>query len=98
MDPNQRYDDVKVISLAEKDRYKPFPGYTFTEPGQSLKVVWMPGTINSDNSRLIAGAQEGSWNVDTGPRQYYARRGNNGGRDARIILGGIAASVLLRSL
>lgn len=98
--PNQRYDDVKVISLAEKDHYKPFPGYSFTEPGQSLKVVWMPGIVNPDNSRLIAGTPEGSWIVNTGSisRSQYTRRGNNRGRDARLFLGGVATGVLLRSL
>ncbi|MVM39549.1 hypothetical protein GO730_21345 [Spirosoma sp. HMF3257] len=74
-DPNKRYDDLKVISLAQKDQYKPFPGYTFIEPGQSLKVIWTPGTINTDNTRLIAGAKEGSWVVNSQPRQ---RSGSDG--------------------
>ncbi|WP_421828797.1 hypothetical protein [Larkinella sp.] len=66
-DPGKRYDDLKVISLPEKDQYKPFAGYTFLEPGQSLKVVWTPGLVNSDNPRLIAGTKEGTWKVNHTP-------------------------------
>lgn len=83
-DPNQRYDDVKVISMTEKDNYMPFPGYAFTEPGQSLKVVWMPGTVNPDNSRLIAGTAEGSWNVKPGG---YSSRPRSENEAAAFFLG-----------
>lgn len=64
-DPNKRYDDLKVISLSEKDQYKPFPGYRFLEPGTSLKVIWTPGLVNSDNPKLIADRREGTWQVNT---------------------------------
>jgi hypothetical protein len=76
-DPGKRYDDLKVISLFEKDHYKPFPGYKFLEPGTSLKVVWMPGLVNSDNSRLIAGSQEGSWVVNSAPVRRRYNRSND---------------------
>ena len=72
-DPNKRYDDLKVISLPDQDRYKPFPGYKFLEPGKSLKVVWTPGLINSDNPKLIAGASEGSWKINSRPGRYSGR-------------------------
>ncbi|GAB3919944.1 hypothetical protein [Larkinella terrae] len=62
-DPGKRYDDLKVISLAEPDQYKPFAGYTFLEPGKSLKVIWTPGLVNSDNPKLVADAKEGTWKV-----------------------------------
>ncbi|RRB10324.1 hypothetical protein [Larkinella knui] len=64
-DPGKRYDDLKVISLPEKDQYKPFAGYTFVEPGKSLKVIWMPGLVNSDNPKLVAGTKEGTWKVNS---------------------------------
>ena len=69
-DPNKRYDDLKISSLAEKDGYKPFPGYQFIEPGKSLKVVWTPGMVNYENGRLVAGAQEGSWTINNGGVRY----------------------------
>lgn len=96
-DPNKRYDDVKVMSLTEKDHYQPFPGYTFTEPGQSLKVIWTPGILNADNSRLIAGTKEGTWNINSGSnsnRSRSSRRGN----EAAWFVGGVATGILLRSL
>ncbi len=97
-DPNKRYDDIKVISLAEKDRYQPFPGYVFTEPGRSLKVVWSPGTVNSTNSRLVAGTQEGSWNVKPGGSSYRPRSSRSGNGNAAAFFGGVATGVFLRSL
>jgi hypothetical protein len=66
-DPGKRYDDLKVISMLEKDQYKPFAGYTFVEPGKSLKVIWMPGLVNSDNPKLVAGTKEGTWKVNNRP-------------------------------
>jgi hypothetical protein len=66
-DPGKRYDDLKVISLPEKDNYKPFAGYSFVEPGKSLKVIWTPGLVNSDNARLVAGTKEGTWKVNPSP-------------------------------
>lgn len=86
-DPNQRYDDLKVISLPEKDRYKPFPGYKFIEPGTSLKVVWVPGLLNSDNPKLIAGTNEGSWKVNATP----GYRSNRSTDVAAWVAGRIAA-------
>jgi hypothetical protein len=88
-DPNKRYDDLKVMSLAQEGMYKPFPGYTFIEPGKSLKVIWMPGTVNWENARLVAGRTEGSWDVNAGRPVY--RRGSSG-RDGRV--GAFAAGVV----
>ncbi|WP_020606342.1 hypothetical protein [Spirosoma spitsbergense] len=96
-DPNKRYDDLKVMSLTEQDRYQPYPGYTFSNPGQSLDVVWTPGTINPDNSQLIAGTKEGTWNVNSNrvaSRSGGRRRNNNG----LWFLGGVATGVILRSV
>lgn len=64
-EPNKRYDALKIVTLTQQDQYKPFPGYKFIEPGKSLKVAWMPGLVSSDNPRLMAGTQEGSWVVTT---------------------------------
>lgn len=75
-DLNRRYDDVQVISMTEKDIYMPFPGYAFIEPGSSLKVIWMPGTVNPDNTRLIAGRQEGNWSVKTSGYSSRSRSKN----------------------
>lgn len=98
-DPNKRYDDVKVISMAEKDHYNPFPGYTFVEPGKSLKVAWRPGTINYENSRLAAGTREGTWVINSNPPTtstlYASRRRGTTGRDVGIFLGGVATGVVL---
>lgn len=96
-DPNKRYDDIKVISLAKKDHYKPFPGYIFVDPGNSLKVIWAPGTVNYENPKLVAGTTEGSWKVSGNPtttRRYYTRQGN----EAAWFVGGVATGILLRSL
>ena len=94
-DPNKRYDDLKIISMAEKDHYNPFPGYTFVEPGHSLKVVWTPGIINYENARLAAGVSEGTWIVNNSSPQYASRRRRNTGRDVGIFLGGVATGVIL---
>lgn len=95
-DPNKRYDDLKVMSMAEIDHYNPFPGYTFVEPGQSLKVVWTPGTVNYENAKLVAGAREGTWEVNTTPSvRYVTRRRGVSGRDVGIFLGGMATGVVL---
>jgi hypothetical protein len=86
-DPNVRYDAVKVISLQEKDNFKPFPGYQFLDKANSLSVIWMPGTVNYENPSLIAGAKEGTWDVNYKPyRPTYNR-----GLDYRKVLVGIVA-------
>ena len=63
-DPGKKYDDLKVIAGQTQDSYIPFPGYKFIDINTSLKVVWTPGLVNSDNHRLIAGNKEGSWEVN----------------------------------
>ncbi|GAB4038397.1 hypothetical protein [Spirosoma gilvum] len=83
-DPGKRYDDLKVISLTEKDQYRPFPGYKFIEPGKSLKVNWVPGSVNWENRSLIAGASEGSWKVNAQP-SYRSSRSDN--EAAAVFLG-----------
>jgi hypothetical protein len=70
-DPGIRYDELKIISLEEPDSFTPFPGYQFVSPGKTFDVVWMPGLVNSDNPRLVAGAKEGSWEVNA--RRAYQR-------------------------
>lgn len=93
-DPNKRYDDLKVISLSEKDHYKPFPGYTFIDPNQSLNVVWTPGTVNSDNPRLVAGRSEGTWEINGG--QSPARRMSSGkGSKIGTFAAGVGAGILI---
>lgn len=96
-DPNKRYDDLKVVSLPQKDHYKPFLGYTFIEPGQSLKVIWTPGTVNTDNPRLIAGTKEGTWSINS---NHVTSRTRSGGKNnnAAWFVGGVATGILLRSL
>lgn len=75
-DPNQRYDALKVVSLPEKDKYFPFPGYKFASPNENLNVVWTPGTVNYENPSLIAGQGEGSWQVNSKPSTGSTRRGS----------------------
>ncbi len=95
-DPNKRYDDLKVMSMTETDSYRPFPGYSFVEPGQSLKVVWTPGTPNPDNAQLVAGTKEGSWNVTSNRTQYVARRKRGvTGREVGAFAIGVGAGVIL---
>ncbi len=75
-EPNKRIDNLKISTLVQRDRYQPFPGYQFIEPDESLKVVWVPRMINTSNSQLMAGTQEGSWVVaNQGSYAYRSRRG-----------------------
>jgi hypothetical protein len=62
-DPGKRYDDLKLVSLQEQDQFAPYPGYNFVNNSNTLKVVWTPGLVNSENNRLIAGRNEGTWEV-----------------------------------
>ncbi|MDF7817662.1 hypothetical protein P1X15_08645 [Runella sp. MFBS21] len=73
--PNHRYQELKVISLADQDKYAPFPGYQFIKPNESLEVVWVPGTINYENPKQIAGQQEGSWVTNSRPLPPRYRSG-----------------------
>jgi hypothetical protein len=74
-DPNHRYNDLKVISLPENDKYAPFPGYQFTKPNESLEVMWVPGTVNYENPSLVAGQQQDNWIANTKPvsPRYYSK-------------------------
>lgn len=73
-DPNKRYEELKIISLPEQDSFIPFPGYQFVSPGKTFEVVWTPGLVNPDNTRLVSGAKEGSWEVSS--RRSYGRAPN----------------------
>ena len=64
-EPNKKFLDLKISSLTEQDQFKPFPGYLFIDPAKSLKVVWTPGVVNSENPNLVAGATEGTWEANT---------------------------------
>ena len=65
--PNHRYDDLKVISLPEKDKYAPFPGYQFIKPNESLEVMWVPGTVNYERPSLVAARQKDNWIANARP-------------------------------
>ncbi|MBO0933840.1 hypothetical protein [Fibrella aquatilis] len=83
--PNVRVDEYKLLTLSPQGKYKPYPGYRFLQPGQSLQLVWVPGMVNYDNTRLTAGNTEGSWievrravavatrEVDYGGKTYVER-------------------------
>jgi hypothetical protein len=95
-DPNKRYDDLKVMSLTEKDHYQPYAGYTFTEPGKSLNVVWTPGTPNPDNPQLVAGTKEGNWTINSNRTQYATRRRSGiTGREVGAFAIGVGTGVVL---
>lgn len=92
-EPNQRYDALKVVSLTEKDKYFPFPGYKFISPEQNLDVKWTPGLVNYENSKLIAGQREGTWAINYSPSP--ATNGNSRLTRAQIfglgvVVGGVA--------
>lgn len=82
-DPNRRYDDLKLVSLSQQDQYNPYPGYQFIEPSKSLKVVWVPGLVSSDNAQLMAGSREGSWIVANPRSPLYRSGGARGSRFGR---------------
>jgi hypothetical protein len=81
--PNQRYDDKKVISLEEKDTFQAYPGYEFVNPEKGIEVAWSPGLVNADNPKLVAGQQEGTWIVNVKPQIRYrnSSRGDELGRE-----------------
>jgi hypothetical protein len=60
-DSGKRYDNLKIVAGSQKDTYYTFPGYTFLNPQLSLAVRWTPGVKNPNNSSLVSGQTEGSW-------------------------------------
>lgn len=70
---NKRFEDLKITSQIKPDHFIPFPGYRFSDPAKTLKVVWTPGLVNSENTKLVAGKSEGTWEVNNRPfRRYYS--------------------------
>ncbi len=63
-DPNKRFEELKIVSTQEQDQFIPFSGYRFIDIQHSLKVVWTPGIVNTDNPKLIAGIKEGTWEIN----------------------------------
>lgn len=77
-EPGKRYEDLKIISLQQQDSFTPFQGYQFVNPGKTFDVIWTPGLINTDNTRLISGAKEGTWDVNS---RHYSNDDNWLGRE-----------------
>jgi hypothetical protein len=89
-EPNKRYDAMKIVTLQEQDNFVPFPGYQFVDKVNSLNVIWIPGTVNYDNPKLIAGTREGTWDVNYQPyTRTYSRFDYR-----KVIVGIIAAKAI----
>lgn len=100
-DPNHRYSELKVVSLPEKDKYAPFPGYQFVSPHETLEVVWVPGTVNYENPKLIAGQQKDNWIVNSRPVSPRYRSGGKGLTPGQafglgVVVGGVVGSSIPR--
>jgi hypothetical protein len=78
-EPGKRDEDQKVIALTQQDTFKPFSGYQFVDEANSIKVVWVPGTPNSDNANLYAGTKEGTWEAQQNVVYRRSRRSSLAG-------------------